>query len=86
VVELLSPGTTNVRRDRETKRTLYSRRGVQEYWIVDWILRRVEVYRREDAMLQIVATLMPGDFLRSPLLPDFSVDVGDFFINLPDPQ
>jgi Uma2 family endonuclease len=33
VVEILSPGTR--RRDLDTKRGLYARFGVQEYWIVD---------------------------------------------------
>ena len=37
VVEVLSPGLANERRDRETKLKLYSRRGVQEYWVVDWM-------------------------------------------------
>jgi Uma2 family endonuclease len=46
VVEVLSPGSTNERRDRETKLGLYSRRGVDEYWIVDWRQHRVEVFRR----------------------------------------
>jgi Uma2 family endonuclease len=32
-VEILSPGTR--RRDLDTKRGLYARFGVQEYWIVD---------------------------------------------------
>src|SRR5439155_27245242 len=36
VVEVLSPGSTNERRDRETKLKLYSRRGVLEYWIANW--------------------------------------------------
>jgi Uma2 family endonuclease len=43
VVEVLSPGRENEERDRETKLTLYSRRGVLEYWIVDRFTRRVEV-------------------------------------------
>ena len=47
VVEVLSPGNTNERRDREAKLKLYSRHGVQEYWIVDWMKRQVEVYQRE---------------------------------------
>jgi len=33
VVELLSPGLENQRRDREAKLSLYSRQGVREYWI-----------------------------------------------------
>jgi len=36
IVEILSPGSANERRDREVKLKLYSIKGVQEYWIVDW--------------------------------------------------
>lgn len=31
IVEVLSPGTQNEQRDRETKLKLYAERGVQEY-------------------------------------------------------
>lgn len=72
VVEVLSPGSTNVRRDRVLKLDLYSRQGVEEYWIVDCRLRSVEVFRREGARLELVATLADDDALTSPLLPGFS--------------
>jgi Uma2 family endonuclease len=36
VVEVLSPGKTNERRDREAKLKLYSVREVLEYWIVNF--------------------------------------------------
>ena len=55
IVEVLSPGATNERRDRQAKLKLYSLKGVQEYWIVDWHLRQVEVYRRENAQLRAIA-------------------------------
>jgi Uma2 family endonuclease len=75
VVEVLSAGTANERRDRELKLKLYSRQGVGEYWIVDWRLQLVQVYRRQDAALHLVATLNNDDPLESPLLPDFSCPV-----------
>lgn len=79
VVEVLSPGAQNERRDREAKLKLYASRGVQEYWIVDWRLQQVEVYRRERALLRLVATLLAGDELSSPLLPEFICVVARLF-------
>jgi len=79
VVEVLSPGSLNERRDREAKLKLYSRRGVLEYWIVDWRTRQVEVYRREQLALYLVATLHPTDTLTSPLLPGFACEVVTLF-------
>lgn len=81
VVEVLSPGPKNEERDRDIKLKLYSRRGVREYWIVDWRDVSVQVYRREQAALHLVATLNSADVLTSPLLPGFAWPVGD--IRLP---
>lgn len=81
-VEVISPGWQNAKRDRETKLKLYSRRGVSEYWVVDWVNRQVEVFRRENAALQLVSTLFPQDTLTSPLLPDFSCQVSEFFLGV----
>ena len=35
VIEILSPGSENRRRDLEAKRRLYGKYGVHEYWVVD---------------------------------------------------
>ena len=79
MIEVLSPGFANEKRDREAKLKLYSRRGVDEYWIVDWLMRSIEVYRRENAALHLVATLHESDTLETPLLPGFSCTVGSLF-------
>jgi Uma2 family endonuclease len=72
VVEVLSPGRENERRDREVKLGLYDRQGVQEYWIVDWQQQAVEVHRRVDGMLRLAATLAGHDVVTTPLLPGFA--------------
>jgi Uma2 family endonuclease len=46
VIEILSPSTR--RRDERSKRDLYERYGVGEYWIVDPELETVKVYRLGD--------------------------------------
>ena len=79
VIEVLSPGTINEQRDRETKLKLYSRRGVREYWIMDWRARTVQVFRRQDAVLVLVATLGDGDEISLPLLSGFSCAVVDLW-------
>jgi Uma2 family endonuclease len=79
IIEVLSPGATNERRDREAKLKLYSSQGIQEYWIASRELQQVEVYRRENAILKRVATYLVQDTITSPLLPGFQCLVQKFF-------
>jgi Uma2 family endonuclease len=80
VVEVLSPGAANERRDRDTKLRLYSAYGVLEYWIVDWRVQTVAVYRHQDGQLRLIGTLTPDDTLTSPLLPGFTLPVAQLFL------
>lgn len=81
VVEVLSPGPANRRRDLELKLALYSRRGAHEYWVCDSQAKTVDVFRRvtEGGPLEHVRKLTEQDELTSPLLPDFGVRVSDVF-------
>ncbi len=79
IVEVLSAGAENERRDREAKLKLYSTRGVQEYWIINWRSPQVEVYRRQKAILTLAHTLFPGDELVSTLLPGFACAIDRLF-------
>ena len=83
VLEVLSPGSSNQRRDLEVKLALYSRRDVPEYWSIDWQLERVLVYRRQGAALTLAATLNRDGILTSPLLPGFAGPVSRLFAGLP---
>jgi Uma2 family endonuclease len=80
VVEILSPGTR--RTDEVTKRRLYDRVNVREYWIVDGEIDAVKVDRRqEDASFPQVAELSreEGHSLTTPLLPGFSLSLAELF-------
>ena len=79
VVEILSPGSENERRDRQTKLALYSREGVEEYWIVDIQRRMVDVYRRVSDALELVQTLTGDDVLETPTLPDFRLHIANIW-------
>lgn len=75
VVEVLFPGKANEERDRLAKLKLYSVQEVREYWIVDRMAQRVEIYRRAQAQL----TLLVDDVIASPLLPGFACEVAHLF-------
>ena len=79
VIEVLSPGEKQEKRDRELKLKLYSIQGAHEYWIFDRERQKVEIYRREKAVLKLTATLYKDDNLTSPLLPGFSCAVERLF-------
>ena len=79
VIEVLSAGTENEKRDREIKLKLYSSRGVLEYWIADWRAKQIQVYRRENGVLKLAMTLFETDTLTSPLLPEFSCLISQIF-------
>jgi len=79
VIEILSPGATNIRRDRVTKLQLYAKHGVPEYWIVDPPNMTLERYVRQGAFLVLLETLENEDTLSTTTLPGFSCRVSEIF-------
>lgn len=79
VIEIVSPGKENARRDREVKRQVYSKHHVKEYWIADPQNRSLEIYRLKRQNLVLVETLMDEDEVTSPLLPEFTCKAKEIF-------
>ncbi|HZS44945.1 MAG TPA: Uma2 family endonuclease [Blastocatellia bacterium] len=79
VIEILSPGKENARRDRVIKRQTYGNFEVSEYWIVDGENRSVELYRNNNGVLDLVETVQENGKVISPLLPGFELQVADIF-------
>ena len=80
VIEVLSKGTR--KRDAQTKRRLFERTGVREYWLVDPELDTVQVFRPSpDGRFARVAELTAedDDHLASPLLPGCTIDLRVLF-------
>ncbi|MDQ3687747.1 MAG: Uma2 family endonuclease [Acidobacteriota bacterium] len=71
VIEIVSPGTENARRDRVAKRQLYGKYGVKEYWVVDPERQDVEIYRSQDGTLELIGSFADEEKLTSPHLPGF---------------
>lgn len=80
-VEILSPSTE--RWDRHTKRQLYAKYGVREYWLVDLESQTVEVMSltmaSQGAELTSVGIYGIGSRVRSPLLPEIVIEVAGLF-------
>lgn len=76
-VEILSAGSA--RRDLTTKRELYARAGVHEYWIVDPETASVEVLRLDRGAYARAGLYRKGDTLRSPLLEGLQIPLAEVF-------
>lgn len=79
VVEIISPGEGNARRDRVNKRHIYGRFGVKEYWIVDPAQQTVERYNLAEDVLELGTTVHMGEDLESRVLPTFRLPVARIF-------
>ena len=79
VIEILSPVSANIRRDRISKLHLYSKHAVREYWIVDPKSKTVERYIRKSSSLILAETLQHDDTLTNTVLPGFSCPVSSVF-------
>lgn len=79
VIEILSAGRENISRDRVTKRRLYAKHGVSEYWIVDSENRSIEIHRLAGESLDLATLLRNDDEVTSHALPGFSCPLAKIF-------
>lgn len=76
VVEVLSPGTRQL--DLGSKRRLYARHGVREYWVVDPDDEAIVIHDLQ-SVGEATRTFGAGAEAASLVLPGFVVDVTDLF-------
>jgi Uma2 family endonuclease len=78
VVEVLSKSTR--KRDAQTKRRLFERTGVREYWLVDPELDRVQVFRSSAGKLaRAELSAEERETLTTPLLRGCAIDLRELF-------
>lgn len=77
VMEVVSGGPEDRKRDLVIKRQEYARAGIPEYWIVDPEEEKIEVLVLENRSYRISGTYGPGDQAASRLLHAFRIDVSD---------
>ena len=82
IIEIVSPGSANIRRDRLVKLQLYSKHGVPEYWIVDPGSLSVEQYVLHGSSLKLMQTFQNDDILSSSAIPGFSCLISEIFMRI----
>ena len=82
VVEVLSPSTRG--HDLLTKRALYARAGVREYWMVDPDARTIEMLALDRDALHLVAAASGDERPVSPLLGVLPITAAGIFAGIED--
>ncbi len=77
VVEILSPSTASV--DWTTKRELYAKHGVKEFWIVAPDARLVWLMLLREDDYDVVGIYGDGQTVTSTVIEGFSVNLSDIF-------
>lgn len=79
VIEILSPGRANARRDLQIKRELYEFFAVPEYWVIKPQEKQVETFRRGKDGLTENRIFEQNEILSSPILPKFKLKIRNLF-------
>lgn len=76
MIEIISPSSFN--RDTKTKKALYQKFGVKEYWIV-YPSFAIEIYTLNKKQYYLHESGEPGDTITSSVLKNFSLEVSSVF-------
>ena len=79
VVEVVSQGSENRRRDLVVKRAAYAAAKISEYWLVDLKKSQVTVLKLRSGKYVVHGTFLANDQVQSPLFPELALSVVDIF-------
>ena len=79
IVEVISP--SSIKNDRVTKKDLYLKFGVMEYWLIDPIYQTVEIYVLEQDKYVLKFMLVESGEVASQVLEGFKIDIKGIFQN-----
>ena len=77
VIEILSPGRVNARRDLQIKRELYEMFGVPEYWVIKPQEKEIEVFQLGKSS----KIYTENEILKTDFLPKFKLKIKQLFAN-----
>jgi Uma2 family endonuclease len=79
VMEIVSPGKESRKRDLRTKRRVYAKAKIGEYWIIDPAKKTITVLVLDAGRYMVHGRHKPGEKASSKLLRGFKVDVAGVF-------
>lgn len=79
VIEILSPGRVNARRDLQIKRELYEIYRLPEYWVVNPFEKEIVVFRYGREGLKQAKIHKENEIIETPVLPKFKLTIKKLF-------
>ena len=80
IILVIEVADSSIKFDRETKAPLYAAAGISEYWIVNLIDNRLEIYRKpEGSIYASIQIVTPPRSIALPQFSDIVVQTSDFF-------
>ncbi len=77
VIEIMSPGRVNARRDLQIKREFYEMFGVPEYWVIKPQEKEIEVFQ----LGKPSKIYTENEILKTEFLPKFKLKIKQLFAN-----
>ena len=80
IILVIEVADSTIKFDRETKAPLYAAAGISEYWIINLLDNRLEIYRQPEGNIYAsIEIITPPRSISLPQFPDISLNIGDFF-------
>jgi Uma2 family endonuclease len=80
IILVIEVADSSIKFDRETKAPLYAAAGISEYWMIDLIDDRLEIYRQpEGDIYTSIEIITPPRSIGLPQFSDITLNIGDFF-------
>ena len=84
IILVIEVADSSIRFDRETKAPLYAAAGISEYWIVNLIDNRLEIYRQpQGSIYTSIQIVTPPQSINLPQFLEIVMEIGDFFPSQP---
>lgn len=80
IILIVEVADSSIKFDREIKAALYAAAGIGEYWIINLIDDRLEIYRQPEGDIYTNTKIItPPRSISLLQFPDISLNIGDFF-------